>query len=150
MQKVLILILLDHALRAPNPSASSTNGGGLNPYFIGPCSPRNTPSLYILRSGIVLILILLDHALRVLTMFRGAKLTVVLILILLDHALRGQIFGAVGTNKTCLNPYFIGPCSPSAANAANAANAASLNPYFIGPCSPSSLEINKRMQFLWS
>ena len=36
----------------------------------------------------VLILILLDHALRVLTMFRGAKLTVVLILILLDHALR--------------------------------------------------------------
>ena len=35
-----------------------------------------------------------------------------------------------------LNPYFIGPCSPSVDINGEEATADGLNPYFIGPCSP--------------
>ena len=40
--KVLILILLDHALREEAELFKNAIVNSLNPYFIGPCSPRQT------------------------------------------------------------------------------------------------------------
>ena len=85
---VLILILLDHALRGNHAIIMEFETSCLNPYSIGPCSPRNYSALQPIEV-LVLILILLDHALRacgdhaIIFMF-----DTVLILILLDHALR--------------------------------------------------------------
>ena len=60
---VLILILLDHALRGVFEGVNADNTIGLNPYFIGPCSPRSVENSVQIECE-VLILILLDHALR--------------------------------------------------------------------------------------
>ena len=40
-KRVLILILLDHALRVTKAKDIRKLCAGLNPYFIGPCSPSN-------------------------------------------------------------------------------------------------------------
>ena len=59
----------------------------LNPYSIGPCSPRET-NVCVYTAQVVLILILLDHALRDWVYTFKDVIIGVLILILLDHALR--------------------------------------------------------------
>ena len=86
---VLILILLDHALRE--------SWWKTNHHF----------------KHLVLILILLDHALRDLVKAEEEYVNYVLILILLDHALRGHEIQRVPSGFMGLNPYSIGPCSPS-------------------------------------
>ena len=85
----------------------------------------------------VLILILLDHALRGKTIEVKDDDGEVLILILLDHALRETNGILILSIVEGLNPYFIGPCSPSDENHSEVSNSNRLNPYFIGPCSPS-------------
>ena len=60
---VLILILLDHALRGNEQTADGEMFLSLNPYSIGPCSPSSINNIIVLIV-LVLILILLDHALR--------------------------------------------------------------------------------------
>ena len=81
---------MDHALRVQVDKGFEGFDNGLNPYSIGPCSPRVAVLSSTIIGIVVLILILLDHALRVIQMQLANAAKAVLILILLDHALREQ------------------------------------------------------------
>ena len=85
---VLILVLMEYALRLRQNLNARRRGGSLNPCFNGICSaiPRRVE---VDRRVMVLILVLMEYALRLLWYAASAvQACGVLILVLMEYALR--------------------------------------------------------------
>ena len=113
INQVLILVLVEYALRV-NPSIDpALDEPRLNPCFSGICAASKYPLKFWGRRAQVLILVLVEYALR------GEKLTAiiedlkrVLILVLVEYALRDLVRrrNMFGRRKS-LNPCFSGICA---------------------------------------
>ena len=85
---VLILVLMEYALRDPFRKSGKRLQRCLNPCFNGICSARRTGTTTTLLNSSVLILVLMEYALRANVRFRTYHDLYVLILVLMEYALR--------------------------------------------------------------
>ena len=109
--KVLILVLMEYALRASeNPVISEVES--LNPCFNGICSASKMEKELVgfLK---VLILVLMEYALRVIGTANTPFVAFVLILVLMEYALREFYEDFLRDRSQGLNPCFNGICSAS-------------------------------------
>ena len=111
---VLILILMEDALREGVQLQKDPLPLGLNPYSNGRCSKRLKTKNHENKILFVLILIIMEDALREReNSFYYVKWYEVLILILMEDALRGYVQTSDEAYKMGLNPYSNGRCSKS-------------------------------------
>ncbi len=87
MEIVLILVLMEYALRGYSTRTKEVFMLCLNPCFNGICSARSL-TIYKMRTFIVLILVLMEYALRVDMEDYKTQWINVLILVLMEYALR--------------------------------------------------------------
>ena len=131
---VLILVLMEYALRVLTKMSLTMRFSRLNPCFNGICSASyysafNNSGIdvlilvlmeYALRVNLVqstylnkdvLILVLMEYALREQLLLLKSRMNRVLILVLMEYALRGKCSVMTTDGKQCLNPCFNGICS---------------------------------------
>ena len=87
---VLILVLMEDALRVESETEATAPGASLNPCSNGRCSASYPNLLHHPRSLHVLILVLMEDALRGYSWEIFSLLPLVLILVLMEDALRGR------------------------------------------------------------
>ena len=92
-QGVLILVLMEDALRVCQEDSETTTPSSLNPCSNGRCSARDAINATTTRFNIVLILVLMEDALRAYRYIRGIYFDKwVLILVLMEDALREEAY----------------------------------------------------------
>ncbi len=110
---VLILVLMEDALREDNQTPEQSPEKGLNPCSNGRCSARFNNQYSLNDFKAVLILVLMEDALREIVQPLNNESLWVLILVLMEDALREVKRRSKDLSSRGLNPCSNGRCSAS-------------------------------------